>query len=274
MKVIGIVGLLLAFIAVVAEVATPEFRCQLGLEKCSKESNLQQEQRAELEWQRAQLEREKSRLREEAKRLELAILRAEQEWLKQQRAELERQRTQLEWEKSRQKTRQAELARQEQLEQQQTEFKWRRTQSKKYRQNANQAHFTEKKIRNFIQRVFSAFNQGNVDTILNYYYAQKVNYYKYGWVDKEFIQKDMLNYFNKWPSRKYTFQNDVKILSTSQLNEKVVKFRFDFFVHNPHREKWPKIISGQAKATWKLRSIGIELQIFDLKEKILKKRKR
>jgi hypothetical protein len=273
MKVIGIVGLLLTFIAVVASVATPELRCQLGLEKCSKEPDLQQEQRAELERQRAQLEREKSRLIEEAKRLELAKLRAEQEWLKQQRAELERLRTQLEWEKSRKKTRQAELARQEQLEQQQTEFKWRRTQSKKSRQNANQAHFTEKKIRDFIQRVLSASNQGDVDTILNYY-AQKVNYYKYGWVDKEFVQKDMLNFFNKWPSRKYTFQSDVKILSTSQLNEKVIKFRVDFFVHNPYKEKWPKIISGKTEATWKLRSIGIELQIFDLKEKILKKRKR
>ncbi len=236
MKVIGIVGLLLAFIAVVAEVATPEFRCRLGLEKCSKEPDFQLEQRAELEWQRAQLEREKSRLREEAKRIELERLRAEQESLEQQRAKLEWQRALLGMEKS--------------------------------RQNTNQ---TQEKIGDFIQRVFSAFNQGNVDTILNCCYAQKVNYFKFGWVDKEFVQKDMLNYFKKWPYRKYTFQNDVKILSTSQLNEKAVKFRFDFFVHNPHRQKWPKMISGEAEATWKLRRIGIELQIFDLKEKILKK---
>ncbi|RKZ91530.1 MAG: hypothetical protein DRR19_06950 [Candidatus Parabeggiatoa sp. nov. 1] len=79
MKFIALVGILIAMIAVVAEVATPEIRCKLGLDKCVEEPDSQRAQQLELEQQRAELEREKSRLREEARQIEQARLRAEQQ---------------------------------------------------------------------------------------------------------------------------------------------------------------------------------------------------
>jgi hypothetical protein len=65
-------------------------------------------------------------------------------------------------------------------------------------------------------------------------YAERVDYFKYGVVDRAFIAEEKRQYAERWPTRRYSLS--MGTLKASKVGETVVtSFRFSYRVSNPTR---------------------------------------
>jgi len=103
---------------------------------------------------------------------------------------------------------------------------------------------TSSDIRNFVHDYLNR----NVDNVTEYVleiYADKVDFYKAGVVDRTFITKDKKDYFNKWPYRKYELTSDIKVSKSEGLKQWISEFNYSYYVANKTRnlngEAWCKL---------------------------------
>lgn len=113
-------------------------------------------------------------------------------------------------------------------------------------------------------RIMLALNEKkDIDAILSYY-ADQVDYYGRGLVDREHIRKDMGYYFRNWDRISTSLDGDVVLIVTDEKDTRIVKFISSFSVENSK-----KSISGKAENIWKISKTNRGLKILDVKQKVL-----
>jgi peptidoglycan hydrolase-like protein with peptidoglycan-binding domain len=125
-------------------------------------------------------------------------------------------------------------------------------------QNAGDVDKAE--IRDFLRRYFDACQSVAPQDELGFY-ADRVAYYDHGAVDKPYIQNELAVYNQRWPSRKYTMGDSLRVVRSG--NNTVVRVRVAFQVANPaHNRK----ASGRTDDTFSLAKNEGSLEIVSVKE--------
>jgi peptidoglycan hydrolase-like protein with peptidoglycan-binding domain len=115
-------------------------------------------------------------------------------------------------------------------------------------------------IRNFLRRYLDACQSPRPDDELAFY-ADKVEYYDHGVVEKSYIRNELAVYDQRWPSRKYTLGDSLRVARVG--NNTVVRVRVSFEVANSERNRRA---SGRTDNTINLSKRGDSLQILSIKE--------
>jgi hypothetical protein len=125
---------------------------------------------------------------------------------------------------------------------------------------ANAAGATKNEIRNFIRRYLDACQSQNPQDELAFY-ADRVDYFDHGVVDKTYIRNELAVYNQRWPSRKYSIGDSLRVVKGG--NNTLAKLRVSFEVANgPHA----RTARGKTDDTFGLIKSGDSLQLVSVKE--------
>ena len=124
----------------------------------------------------------------------------------------------------------------------------------------NAGDVAKAEIRNFLRRYFDACQSPNPQDELAFY-ADRVEYYDHGAVDKSYIQNELAVYNQRWPARKYTMGDSLRVVRAG--TNTIVKVRVGFEVaNNDHSRR----ASGRTDDTFNLAKRGDSLEIVSVKE--------
>lgn len=124
----------------------------------------------------------------------------------------------------------------------------------------NAGAVTKAEIRKYLRRYFDAGGSANPQDELAFY-GERVEYFDHGAVDKPYIQNELAVYNQRWPSRKYTMGDSLRVVRSG--NNTLVKVRVTFEVANvAHNRK----ASGRTDDTFSLAKRGDSLEIVSVKE--------
>ena len=115
-------------------------------------------------------------------------------------------------------------------------------------------------IQSFLRRYFDACESRNPQDELAFY-AEKVEYFDHGVVDRPYIKNELAVYDQRWPSRKYSLGDSLHIVRTG--NNTVAKIRVNFQVANNERNRKA---GGRTDDTFNLAKRGDSLEIVSIKE--------
>lgn len=115
-------------------------------------------------------------------------------------------------------------------------------------------------IRNFLRRYFDACQSPSPDDELAFY-AERVEYFDHGVVDKPYIRNELAVYDQRWPGRKYTLGDSLRVVRSG--NNTIAKIRVAFDVANPERSRKA---NGRTDDTINLAKRGDSLEIVSIKE--------
>ena len=115
-------------------------------------------------------------------------------------------------------------------------------------------------IQSFLRRYFDACESRNPQDELAFY-AEKVEYFDHGVVDRPYIKNELAVYDQRWPSRKYSLGDSLHIVRTG--NNTVAKIRVNFQVANNERNRKA---GGRTDDTFSLAKRGDSLEIVSIKE--------
>ena len=119
---------------------------------------------------------------------------------------------------------------------------------------------TKADIQIFLRRYFDACQSPDPDDELAFY-ADKVEYYDHGVVDRPYIKNELAVYDQRWPIRKYSLGNSLRVVRTG--NNTVAKVRVAFEVANNDQSRKA---SGRTDDTFNLAKRDDSLEIVSLKE--------
>lgn len=125
-------------------------------------------------------------------------------------------------------------------------------------QNAGDVAKTE--IKNFLRRYFDACQSQSPQDELAFY-GERVEYFDHGVVDKRYIRNELAVYAQRWPQRKYTLGDSLRILRTGNNTVATVRVAFDV-ANNEHNRR----ASGRTDDTFNLAKRGDSLEIISIKE--------
>jgi hypothetical protein len=97
------------------------------------------------------------------------------------------------------------------------------------------------------------------------YFAYPIEYFDHGTVDEQFVLRDVRNYVNRWPRRKYTLSQPVRFFASGTEGETIVEFLIAYDVQNKSHKG-----SGRTHNRWTLRVEGGELRIVAIGERRLR----
>jgi peptidoglycan hydrolase-like protein with peptidoglycan-binding domain len=115
-------------------------------------------------------------------------------------------------------------------------------------------------IRSFLRRYLDACESPNPEDELAFY-ADKVEYYDHGVVEKSYIRNELAVYDQRWPARKYTLGDSLRVLRAG--NNTVARVRIAFEVANNERNRRAR---GRTDDSINLSKRGDSLQILSIKE--------
>jgi peptidoglycan hydrolase-like protein with peptidoglycan-binding domain len=119
---------------------------------------------------------------------------------------------------------------------------------------------TKAEIRDFLRRYFEACQSASPQDELAFY-ADRVAYYDHGAVDKSYIQNELAVYNQRWPARKYTMGDSLRVVRAG--NNTLAKVRVAFQVANlTHNRR----ATGRTDDTFSLAKNGNSLEIVSVKE--------
>lgn len=125
-------------------------------------------------------------------------------------------------------------------------------------QNAGAA--SKEEIRNFLRRYFAAGASANPQDELGFY-GERVEYFDHGAVDKPYIQNELAVYNQRWPSRKYTMGDSLRVVRVG--THTLVRVRVAFEVANAANNRKA---GGRTDDTFSLAKRGDSLEIVSVKE--------
>jgi hypothetical protein len=124
----------------------------------------------------------------------------------------------------------------------------------------NAGDVAKAEMRSFLRSYFDACESSNSQDELEFY-AERVEYYDRGAVDKPYIQNELTVYNQRWPDRKYRMGDSLRVVRSG--NNTLVKVRVAFEVGNAaHNRK----ASGRTDDTFSLAKRGDSLEIVSVKE--------
>jgi hypothetical protein len=124
----------------------------------------------------------------------------------------------------------------------------------------NAGDVAEEEIRSFLRRYFDACQSPNPDDELAFY-ADRVEYFDHGVVDKPYIRNELAVYDQRWPSRKYTLGDSLRVVRSE--NNTIAKIRVAFDVSNPEHNRRG---NGRTDDIFNLAKRGDGLEIVSIKE--------
>jgi peptidoglycan hydrolase-like protein with peptidoglycan-binding domain len=119
---------------------------------------------------------------------------------------------------------------------------------------------TKAEIRSFLQRYFDACRSQDPDDELAFY-ADRVEYFDHGVVEKSYIRNELAVYDQRWPVRKYTLGDSLRVQRAG--NSTIANIRVAFEVANPEHTRRA---NGQIDDTFSLAKRGDSLEIVSVKE--------
>ncbi|MCA1659796.1 MAG: peptidoglycan-binding protein [Verrucomicrobiaceae bacterium] len=119
---------------------------------------------------------------------------------------------------------------------------------------------TKAEIWDFLRRYFDACQSTAPEDELTFY-ADRVAYYDHGAVDRSYIQNELAVYNQRWPSRKYTMGDSLRVVRSG--NNTVAKVRVAFQVANATHNRKAR---GRTDDTFSLAKNGDSLEIVSVKE--------
>jgi peptidoglycan hydrolase-like protein with peptidoglycan-binding domain len=125
-------------------------------------------------------------------------------------------------------------------------------------QNAGDA--TKAEIRDFLRHYFDACQSPNLDDELAFY-ADRVEYFDHGAVDRPYIRNELAVYDQRWPSRKYTLGESLRVVRSE--NNTIAKIRVAFEVGNVEHDRQAR---GRTDNIFNLAKRGDSLEIVSIKE--------
>ncbi len=135
--------------------------------------------------------------------------------------------------------------------------------------NSSQS-INKNQILSFLDKYISRGNSRDLNGVMALY-SKRVNYFRAGTVSKNFIYKDKVKYYKRWPSMQVGFIgiDDIKNVK-GRSNEKIVTYSINFDVYNYSKRKG---IKGQAINTVILKNENGTLKIISDKQKVLNRKK-
>jgi peptidoglycan hydrolase-like protein with peptidoglycan-binding domain len=124
----------------------------------------------------------------------------------------------------------------------------------------NAGDVAKAEIRNFLRRYFDACQSRNPDDELAFY-ADRVEYFDHGVVDKPYIRNELAVYDQRWPSRKYSLGDSLRVVRSG--NNTVARVRVVFDVANMEQNRKA---DGRTDDTFNLVKRGDSLEIVSIKE--------
>ena len=131
--------------------------------------------------------------------------------------------------------------------------------------SAGSSTLTRTEVVNFVYDCIDAAQTKDIERSLACY-AEQVDYYSKGTVNKDFIRKDKGYYFRNWDSINSTIDGEIVLIVIDQPDLKIAKFNSRFYVENAKNR-----VSGRAENIWKIQKVGNELKIVDEKQKIIER---
>ncbi len=124
----------------------------------------------------------------------------------------------------------------------------------------NARNVSKSEIQAFLRRYFDACQSPNPDDELSFY-GERVAYFDHGVVDRSYIKNELAVYDQRWPTRKYTIGDSLRVVRSG--NNTVAKIRVAFQVANTeHNRK----ASGRTDDTINLAKRGDSLEIVAIQE--------
>ena len=120
-------------------------------------------------------------------------------------------------------------------------------------------------IQNFLRRYFDACQSRTPDDELAFY-AERVEYFDHGTVDRSYIRNELAVYDQRWPQRKYSLGDSVRVVRNG--NNTIAKVRVNFDVANTEQNRKA---SGRTDDTFSLVKRGDSLEIVSLKEERIRR---
>jgi hypothetical protein len=122
---------------------------------------------------------------------------------------------------------------------------------------------TNEQVTGFIETYLAATEMKDVNRVLSYY-ADEVDYYSKGVVNKDYIRRDKLYYFRNWDRITCLVDGEIQLSDTDRDDIKIAEFKSYYSVENSR-----KSITGRAENTLTLQRINNRLQIIDEKQEII-----
>jgi len=130
----------------------------------------------------------------------------------------------------------------------------------------------EIEVRQFIEAYFEILATGNTENLMQFY-AEQIDYYTWGSVDKMVVAQEKRDYFARWPQVQQNLLGEIDIKATEKVDEKLVTYLLSFTVHNPQQKHGPIRISGQARHIWRLRKTQENWEIIEEKQRVLSRQR-
>lgn len=124
----------------------------------------------------------------------------------------------------------------------------------------NAGNVTKAEIYNFLRRYFDACQTANPDDEM-VFYAEKVEYFDHGIVDRSYIKNELAVYDQRWPNRKYTLGDSLRVNHAGTNTTATIRVNFQV-ANNEHNRK----ASGRTDNTFNLAKRGDSLEIVSIKE--------
>ena len=124
------------------------------------------------------------------------------------------------------------------------------------------AAITREELTAFVRNIL-ALNEKK-DLNASAYYAERVNYYDRGVVDRAYVRRDLGYYFNNWNTIATSLDGDVVMIVIDQPDLRIAKFVTSFAVRNSK-----KALAGKTENIWKVQRINGHLQLVDVKQKVI-----
>lgn len=124
----------------------------------------------------------------------------------------------------------------------------------------NASTVTKAEIRDFLRRYLDACQSDSPQDELAFY-GDRVAYYDHGAVDKGYIQNEVAVYNQRWPNRKYTMGDSLRVVRAG--NNTLAQVRVAFQVANVTHDRKA---SGRTDDTFGLAKNGNSLEIVSVKE--------
>lgn len=130
---------------------------------------------------------------------------------------------------------------------------------------AHSGPISRDEVRAFVRNLLDLNEKKNLQAAISFY-ADKVDYYDRGMVDRDHIKRDLGYYFHNWTQITTKLDGDVVMIVLDQPDVRIAKFVSTFAVKNDK-----KSLSGKTENIWKIQRINGQLRLVDVKQKTLAK---
>jgi peptidoglycan hydrolase-like protein with peptidoglycan-binding domain len=125
--------------------------------------------------------------------------------------------------------------------------------------SASASELAPEKLQAFV-RDYLKVCEGNMVKEETQYYADRVDYFDHGSVDRRFIERDVAAFYKRWPKRKYDLIGFDVVQSDP--DKALVRFRIGFAYHNTRHR-----VAGQTDNFFTVQKVDGRLAFIAMKEK-------